>query len=231
MMKINFVLVEPKVPENIGASARAIKTMGFDSLVLVNPCEYKEGKSRWVAHGSAEILENAKVYNSLAEALSDSDFAIATSIRRRMVKVDIVNSRDLSEFLISKSGYIKNVSLVFGREESGLTNDEIKPCDIVSAVPMQIKYPSLNLAQAVMIYAYELSKHIQNFKTIENETDNDSYHAMKNKVRQLLYKIGLTEADNRFGRIMERVAFLKDGDINLAHTICNLIEERLQAVF
>lgn len=228
-MKINFVLVEPKVPENIGASARAIKTMGFDSLVLVNPCEYKEGKSRWVAHGSAEILENAKVYNSLAEALSDSDFAIATSIRRRMVKVDIVNSRDLPELLISKSGYIKNASIVFGREESGLTNDEIKLCDLVSAIPMQRKYPSLNLAQAVMIYAYELSKHILDFKTMENDTNNDSYYAMKNKVRQLLYKVGLTEADNRFGRIMERVAFLKDGDINLAHTICNLIEERLQA--
>jgi len=226
-MKINFVLVEPRVPENIGASARAIKTMGFDSLVLVNPCEYKEGKARWVAHGSADILDNAKVYVSLSEALSDSDFAIATSIRRRIVKIDILYSPDLPEFLISKSGYIKNVSLVFGREEAGLTNDEIQLCDIISAVPMQKKYPSLNLAQAVMIYAYELSRCFRNLIAHENTMDHNSYSAMKNKVRQLLYKIGLTEADNRFGRIIERVAFLKDGDINLVHTICNLLDERL----
>jgi len=226
-MKINFVLVEPKVPENIGASARAIKTMGFDSLVLVNPCEYKEGKARWIAHGSTDILDNAKVYYSLSEALSDSDFAIATSIRRRMVKIDIVCSQDLPEFLNSKSGFIKNVSVVFGREEAGLTNDEIKLCDIISAVPMKKKYPSLNLAQAVMIYAYELSRCYRDIKTSETTIDYNSYSAMKHKVRQLLYKIGLTEADNRFGRILERVAFLRDGDINLAHTICNLIEEKL----
>ena len=66
---ISFILVEPKVPENIGAAARAIKTMGFGKLCLVNPCEYKTGKARWLAHGSNDILDDAQVFTSLEAAV------------------------------------------------------------------------------------------------------------------------------------------------------------------
>ncbi|MGQ9621088.1 MAG: tRNA/rRNA methyltransferase [Bacteroidales bacterium] len=227
-MNISFVLVEPKVPENIGASARAIKTMGFNSLVLINPCDWKAGKSRFIAHGSADILGKARVYESLSEALTGSDLAVATSIRHRIVKMDIINARNLPEFLLSKSGCIHNVAIVFGREESGLTNDEIKLCDIISAIPLYSKYPSLNLAQAVMIYAYELSFLKSDFKKkiFLSEGNDESFAVLKNKVRQLLLKLGLNESDNRYGRIMERIVFLKNGDINLAHTLCNLINEK-----
>ena len=156
-MNINFILVEPKVPENIGASARAIKTMGFSSLHLINPCPDKEGRAKWLAHGSADILENAKIYNNLDEALVDSELVVATTARKRGIKKDVINLRELPEFISKRQIAGSTTSIVFGREESGLTNSEIKLCDIASYIPMALSYPSLNLAQAVMIYAFELS--------------------------------------------------------------------------
>jgi len=228
-MKIFFVLVEPKVPENIGASARALKTMGFDSMVLVNPADWREGKSRRIAHGSDDILENAKVYGSLAEALTGMDFSVATSMRRRKIFKDIVPVKELSEFILSKSEHLKNIAIIFGREESGLTNEEIRLCDIVSAIPMPVKYPSLNLSQAVMIYAYELSEINSGSAeiTVRSGEESESYTVLREKTMNILLKLGLKKEDNRFGRLMERLAFLKGDDINLAHTLCNLIDKKL----
>jgi tRNA/rRNA methyltransferase len=224
-MKIQFVLVEPKVPENIGASARALKTMGFHDLVLVNPCEWQEGKSKWVAYGSFDILEKALIFKNLQKAVSDSDFVVATSAKKRTVRQDYVNVRDLREFIGSKSGSAVKVSIVFGREESGLTNDEMKLCDITTSITMANKYPSLNLSQAVMIVAYELSG--LNFKPAGElrSADEISGKVLKDKVKEILINIGIGENDNRHGRIMERISFLENTDINLVHSICNLLIE------
>lgn len=229
-MKISFILVEPKVPENIGASARAIKTMGFDSFILVNPCEYREGKSRRVAHASEDILDNALVFNSLSQALEGFGLAVATSIRPRRVREDVVNAKDLPDFMLAKSASVVNAAIVFGREESGLNNDEIKLCDIVSAIPMRnAGYPSLNLSHAVMVYAYLLSglsgKTEKSVKI--SSAENNSFLAMKKKAGRILLKLGLEETDMRYGRIMERLSFLLDVDINLVHTLCDLIDEKL----
>jgi len=226
-MKVHFILVEPKVPENIGASARAIKTMGFNSLILVNPCSWKEGKAKWVAHGSGEILENAVVFKTLDEALKDSDFVVATTARARSVKYDNVPVRKLAGFLKQKSSVIDNLALVFGREESGLTNEEMKLCDIVSSIGMARSYPSLNLSMAVMIYAYELSApdREENPETDKIPGEN-SVKVLKTRIRELLLLTGINEDDNRFGRIMERISFLENDDINLLHSICNIIGKR-----
>jgi tRNA/rRNA methyltransferase len=226
-MTIRFVLVEPRVPENVGASARAIKTMGFESLVLVNPCSYLEGKSKWLAHGSAGILEHAVVCNSLADALTGSDFAVATSAKQRTIRQDYMSVKDLAGFLSARSGPDTNISLVFGREESGLTNEEMGLCDITSSIPMSSLYPSLNLSQAVMVYAYELSGFIKSLlpEKVAKESP-DSARALKSKVREILLLLGINESDNRYGRIMERISFLNNNDINLVHTICALVRER-----
>jgi tRNA/rRNA methyltransferase len=226
-MTLRFVLVEPKVPENVGASARAIKTMGFESLVLVNPCSYLYGKSKWLAHGSSDILENAEVYNSLAGALTGSDFAVATSAKQRTVKQDYIPVKDLAGFLSARSESNTNISLVFGREESGLTNDEMKLCDITSCIPMSSPYPSLNLSQAVMVYAYELAGYANTILPEKTATGNaDSVRALKSKVREIMLLLGINESDNRYGRIMERVSFLNSSDINLVHTLCALVSDR-----
>ena len=84
-MNISFILVEPAVPENIGAAARAIKTMGFNDLRLVNPCDHLDMRAKMLAHASHEILENAKIFTNLSDAIADLDFTIATSAKQRWV--------------------------------------------------------------------------------------------------------------------------------------------------
>jgi tRNA/rRNA methyltransferase len=227
IMKIHFILVEPKVPENVGASARALKTMGFDSLVLVNPCSWQEGKAKWVAHGSGEILDKALVFNSLSEAVRESDFIVGTTAKTRSVKHDYIPLRKLAYFINQKTHSINNLSVVFGREESGLTNEEMKLCDITSSIPMVGSFPSLNLSMAVMLYAYELSdlNLTENPESLKCPGEN-SVKALKRRIKELLVLTGINEDDNRYGRIMERISFLGSDDINLLHSVCNMIGKR-----
>ena len=224
-MKISFILVEPAVPENIGAAARAVKTMGFSKLVLINPCHYLNGPARWLAHGSGEILENAVVFSSLNKAVGEFDFVIGTSAKKRSVKYDYFPLSNLAEFLKSKGNTVQNVAIVFGREESGLRNEELKLCDLVTTIPMKTTFPSLNLAQAVMLYAWELSKisYIEN--TDQPFRNEESLRALLEKVYAILLETGFKEQSAIFPRFLERVSFLGEADIHLLHSFCNKLLE------
>jgi tRNA/rRNA methyltransferase len=215
-MQIHFILVEPKVPENIGAAARAIKTMGFSSLRLVNPSNHLSEKAKWLAHASNEILENAAIYSTFKDAISDIDFIIGTTAKKRSVKHDYHHCNELTGIISSKTKSVENVAIVFGREESGMTNDELKLCDILSTIPMRRKYPSLNLSQAVMIYAYSLSALAfspKKRKTIVPEVAK--YTIMKEELEKMLLQSGLSPDYNLYNRILERAALLIDSDLNL----------------
>lgn len=227
-MQISFVLVEPAVPENVGAAARALKTMGFSRLLLVNPCEYLSGPSKWLAHGSAEILENALVFSSLAEAVAGFDFIIGTSAKKRNVKHDSLPLPELRNFLKQKGDTIANAAVVFGREESGLTNDELKLCDLITTVPMKKLYPSVNLAQAVMLYAWELS--VFNNKEVPDSgtVNEDNFRALVNKVHRVMIQSGFKENSAIYSRFIERISFLQEDDIHLLHSFCNKLLERLE---
>lgn len=219
-MQLSFILVEPSTPENVGATARALKTMGFSDLVLVNPCDHLSDPARWLAHASNEILESARVFPSLEEALQEFDFSIGTSAKRRSVKNDYFPLHALPELIKEKGDTIKKLAVVFGREESGLKNEELKLCDLVTTVPLKTTYPSLNLAQAVMLYAYELSK--LNY-TQDNETgkDEESFEALKQKVIEVLDTTGFKKDSNIYPRFLERLNFLGEDDIHLLHSFCN----------
>ena len=183
-MKIVFILVEPAVPENVGAAARAFKTMGFNDLRLVNPCDYLSVDARKLAHASNDILENASVYNTLEEALHDIDFAFATSARDRWIKLDIIDSHEMPKFIEGKGDTISNVAVVFGREESGLTNHEINLCQRVTTIPLKTKYPSLNPAQSVMVYAYILSGINLGENQAAKADTTQSFQALSKKLMQ-----------------------------------------------
>jgi tRNA/rRNA methyltransferase len=120
------------------------------------------------------------------------------------------------------------VSIVFGREESGLTNEEMQLCDITSTISMKSHYPSLNLSHAVMLFAYELSDVTQALPDKPEINRENSYQTMKIKVKELLGKIGIKENDNRYGRILERISFLGDDDIHLVNSLCPLVSEKLE---
>jgi tRNA/rRNA methyltransferase len=228
-MRITFILVEPSVPENIGASARAIKTMGIDSLRLVNPGGFPHAKAWQLAHGSANMLESAGVYARLTEALEDVDFAIGTSAKMKKAHHDYHFPESLPSLLESKKGSIEHLAVVFGREESGLTNDELKLCDIMSGIPMAVKYPSLNLSHAVMIYAYVLSQG----RTDMTETKEDKpfglkHQELKTRIQELLDRLRMGNPTLQ-GRVMERIALLKDADSNLLFSVLEKLEKRLES--
>ena len=219
-MNLTFILVEPAVPENVGASARAMNTMGFKSLRLVNPCDYLNDKARMLAHGSHQILENAAVYFSLKEAIQDIDYSIATTVKKRSAKEDYYPANQVIKQLEEKGDTISRIAIVFGREESGLTNEEIKMCDMVSSIPMSITYPSLNLSQAVMIYAYLLTDVSQQMDEYEKGTQiPSSYPPLKKRVRNILDQTRIKENQTLYNRIMERVALLGEDDIHLLHSV------------
>ncbi len=154
---VHFILVEPKTPGNIGAAARAIKTMGFGNLALVNPGDLGAPEARWMAHAAEDVLENARIFPSLSKALKDSHFVVATTQRVRGYHFPYYTPAELGEKLIPLS-QAHRVAIVFGRENSGLTNEELRCCHAISTIPAAVNHPSLNLAQAVMVYAYELFK-------------------------------------------------------------------------
>ena len=230
-MNIHFILVEPAVPENVGASARAIKTMGFNSLRLVNPCDHLSDKARWLAHGSNEILEAAQLYNSLKEAVKDMDLIIGTTANtKRSSKQDFHSSRGLAGIISGKAEGLENIAIVFGREESGLTNEELQLCDIASSIPLAAPYPSVNLSQAVMLYAYDLST-LHSFSQASMDSNQAlseaSYAALRQKVESLLQLTELDQNPVKANRIRERLAIINQTDLNLLHTACSALLEKI----
>jgi tRNA/rRNA methyltransferase len=227
-MNINFILVEPAVPENVGAAARAIKVMGFSHLRIVNGCDHLDEKARWLAHGSNDILEKALTYKTFEGAVADCDFIIGTTARPRIIKHDYYTPKALVDLIKQKSKTIQNIAIAFGREEHGLLNDEINLCDAVTRVPMKRKYPSLNLAQAVMLYAYELSAlSIDLASRKQAKPAPAEFQALKANVKRLLDAIELGPPSCAGSRLMERLAFLSDMDVRLVHSVCNKVMRKI----
>lgn len=155
--QLRFVLVETSHPGNIGAVARAMKTMGFSQLVLVNP-RFEDALTHpdavAFASGALDVLENARIVTSIEEALSDCHFVAAVSARLREFSPPILSPRAFAE----KLGMLESASaaLVFGSERFGLPNEIVMNSNVLINVPANPAYSSLNLAQAVQILAYEV---------------------------------------------------------------------------
>jgi tRNA/rRNA methyltransferase len=226
-MKIVFILVNPSLPENVGAAARAMKTMGFDSLRLVRCGCRLDKRALWVAHGSQDLLRAAKTFSSLRAASRGIDFIIGTAARFRNARKDYHGPEQVREILHSKGRSVRAAAVVFGCEESGLSNEDLALCDIVSRVPMKVRYPSLNLAQAVMIYAYTLSPLAGAAVTTteKNSVDKSQYAALRRTAAGLLDTIGLPAGANPHRRIMERLGLLHEIDMHLAHTVVKKIKQ------
>ena len=227
-MDITFILVNPAVPENIGASARAMKTMGFKNLRLINPPPDFLEKARILAHGSSDILQKAEVFTSFDTATSGFDLLIATSSKKRRTNEEYVQVDELKDLLLQKQSHLIKVGLIFGSEESGLSNHEIKKCDVVSSIPIAQSYPSLNLSQAVMIYAYILSGLGRLADPTDAEKAEASMLVLKQKIENILKNIPLKQPHIIGPRIMEKISLLKDDDLNLLHSVCNAVLEELR---
>jgi tRNA/rRNA methyltransferase len=154
--RLRFVLVETSRPGNIGAAARAMKTMGFTELVLVNPRvagaqQHEEAVA--FASGALDVLQNARLVGTLDEALAGCNFVAAMSARLREFSPPLRSPRELAMQLNADASL--NAALVFGNERFGLSNESVEKCNVLLNIPANPDYSSLNLAQAVQVLAYE----------------------------------------------------------------------------
>ncbi len=155
LKNIRTVLVNATHPGNIGATARAMKTMCLEALYLVSPVDFVGPEARARAAGADDVLANAHVCTSLEEALTGCRLAIGTSTRTRSIPWPALEPRTCAEQLVRQADH-GPVALVFGREKMGLTNAELDLCQYVVTVPANPDYRSLNLACAVQVMSYEI---------------------------------------------------------------------------
>jgi tRNA/rRNA methyltransferase len=154
---ISIILVRPKFPENIGAVARAMKNMGSNRLIVVNGCSPLHANAYKLASGAEDILERAEEFFSLGEAIPEMGVVVGFTTREGRDRRPDLTPEALTKKLIPFSK--KNtIGLVFGSEKEGLTNDDLSLCHLYVRIPSVDPFPSLNLAQAVMIVCYELFK-------------------------------------------------------------------------
>src|SRR4030042_4728883 len=154
---ICIVLVRPKFPENIGSVARAMKNMGLGRLIVVNGCSPLHANAYKLASGAEDILERAEELFTLREAISEMGCVVGTTSRRGKERDPDLTPEALVKKLIPLSQ--KNlIGLAFGSEKEGLTNEELSLCHLYARIPAVESFPSLNLAQAVMVVSYELFK-------------------------------------------------------------------------
>ncbi|HEV2112280.1 MAG TPA: tRNA (cytosine(32)/uridine(32)-2'-O)-methyltransferase TrmJ [Gammaproteobacteria bacterium] len=152
---IRIVLVETSHPGNIGAAARAMKTMCLEQLVLVNPAEFPHPDAAARASGALDLLQRARVAATLDEALMGCVLVAGTSARRRGIGPPELAPRECAARLATAARQ-QDVALVFGRERTGLTNEELGRCHLLVSIPANPDYASLNLASAVQVLGYEL---------------------------------------------------------------------------
>jgi tRNA/rRNA methyltransferase len=222
MKEVIFILANAAREENIGAAARAIKTMGISNLYLVAPIANHLGeRSLATAHGSIDILEKVKIFSSLSDAIEGIDLVIGSTAKKRSVAQVYNPVDDLPQIILDKGNTIKNVAIVFGGEESGLSNEQLAQCHFLSTIPMYRKYPSLNLAQSVMVYATYLSKVTLQWKkkSIDPPVEAE-LPIVREKARQILGDVDMQPDNLIYRRIMERLMLLNKDDINLFHSFC-----------
>jgi tRNA/rRNA methyltransferase len=155
LKNIRFVLCDTAHPGNIGAAARALKTMGVGQLCLVAPRRYPDPQAEWLASGAADVLKRARVCASLDEALAGSAFTVACTARPREIAVPMVSAREAAPRIV-EAARAQPAALVFGNETFGLTAAEVGRCQLLASIPASPEYSSLNLAAAVQVFAYEL---------------------------------------------------------------------------
>lgn len=231
--RIHIILVEPKVPGNIGAVARAMTTMGLTRLVLVNPVEFRhEAEARWMAHGAGEILDNARVVPALDEAVNDLALVVGTTARTRGIWLSPTQPVEAACTELSAVARSQPCGILFGREDRGLLNDELQRCNVIARIPAATAYPSLNLAQSVMVCAYELFRHSGEAPPASEVrlAEHRAVERVTRRVHETLLRLGFTSTPNEetflrsIRRVLRRSLRLEQRDVAVLHKVCDEID-------
>jgi TrmH family RNA methyltransferase len=195
---IRIVLVDTSHPGNIGASARAMKNMGLESLVLVRPQSHADPEAAARASGAADLLARARLAGSVEAAIADCGLVLGTTARARSANFRVLDARQAAGELVAAAA-ARPVAVLFGGERNGLANEELERCQALIRIPAAAAYASLNLAQAVQIVCYE----IRMAQSAAREVTPPPELATANEMRSL---------DAHLERVMRASGFMHDGN-------------------
>ena len=239
LKQFRIVLCETSHPGNIGSVARAMKTMGFSDLYLVNPKDFPSKHAQALACGAEDILKKATVATSLEVALKNINHVIGFTARKRELTQPHKNVRDLSKQLINEASNNK-IAIIFGNETNGLSNLELQHCQSLGFIDANSKYSSLNLAHAVQIVCHEIrmaSEFPVKNKMLKQITKNYVSHDLQNgfykHLEEILDEIGFLkkiQADRlmmRLRLLFNRTKMEKE-EVNILRGILSEIQKKLK---
>lgn len=196
---IRIVLVNTSHSGNIGSAARAMKTMGIHDLVLVDPAELPDGRATAMAAGAVDVLANLRIVPTLSEAVADCGLVIGSSARSRTLEWPLLDPRQAGAQAIQEARQHK-VAFVFGRERTGLTNDELQQCHYHVCIPANPQYSSLNLAMAVQTLCYEIRMHALAAEADVAEIDEEQVYPQQVELDRFYIHLEQTLRDITFLR-------------------------------
>ncbi len=234
LANVRIVLSHTSHPGNIGAAARAIKTMGLSALYLVNPKSFPDKEAEARAAGAWDVLNTAKVCGSLDEALSGTVLAAAITARPRDLSHEVFDSRQGAQELCNHARQ-HPVALVFGTEMSGLTTLEVSKCQIIVHIPANPDYSSLNLASAVQVMAYELRMALPEIgnlpQSMSTPASFDEIELLFRHLEQSMINSGFLDPQEpkrllqRMRRLFARARLEKE-EVNILRGILSALEKR-----
>lgn len=217
---VKVVLVGTTHPGNIGATARAMKNMGILDLALVEPKEFPSDVATFRSKAAKDILEKASVHRSLAEAISECELVVGTSARGRTVPWPVLNPREAANEM-HKSSRNGKVAIVFGREDRGLTNEELGLCNFHVHIPSDPEYSSLNLSQAVQILAYEIRLSYLQDQNVNKDywdvelANNEQTERLINHMDELMQEVDFYDVENPRKLLVRVRRFFKRSKIDV----------------
>ena len=217
---VKVVLVGTTHPGNIGATARAMKNMGILDLALVEPKEFPSDVATFRSKAAKDILEKASLHTSLEEAISECELVVGTSARGRTVPWPVLNPREAAEEM-HKSSLNGKVAIVFGREDRGLTNEELGLCNFHVHIPSDPEYSSLNLSQAVQILAYEIRLSYLQDRHVNKEywdvelANNEQTERLINHMDELMQEVDFYDVENPRKLLVRVRRFFKRSKIDV----------------
>ena len=189
--RITFILCRPRSGGNVGASARAVKNMGIGGLALAAPADFHVSEARMFASNASDVLEGALTFDTIEEAVSGCGIVLGTTRRIKSHRIRILTPREAAEFVLNDPDMGK-IAILFGPEDSGLTSEDLTHCHAVISIPADDKQPSLNLAQAVMVIAYELRMAVECLPSVRSfgDASGKEITQMLDQVKAVLERSG-----------------------------------------
>jgi tRNA/rRNA methyltransferase len=231
-LNVRVVLSHTTHPGNIGAAARAMKTMGLRHLYLINPRHFPDPQADAMAAGADDVLRDAVVCSSIDEALQGVVFTVAMTARLRDISIEIKTPREAMPLLLQQAA-VQPVALLFGTEMSGLTNEEMGKAQVLVNIPAHPDFSSLNIAAAVQVVSYELSVAAQNYLPNTPEVQpapHEQVEGLFAHMEKTLFEIGFFTSQNP-ARMMQRLrrlyarARLEPDEINILRGILSVATE------